>query len=146
MLLTVILAISICIWTVVVVRQLKTNSNYNKEPIDSSAFRTINLASQHYTDGKALFIQHCAACHPPPDKHYDDERLINGIFDRLPAPADSSLKVFLRDERSLRDTGNPYYRSLAVNFHSTFTHNYKDSLTNAALEAIIFYIKLNEEK
>jgi hypothetical protein len=63
------------------------------------------------------------------------------FFDRLPAPAEEYFVRYIRDSKSLRDSGDSYAKKVHEIWNSTIEHIYNDSLSQQDFSNLVIYIK-----
>ena len=97
---------------------------------------------ESYKNGKEIFKKHCNTCHVAPERQVTDQLVFDGIFERLPKPAESYFTEYVLYNQALLDIKDEY----AVNVHkmtsNPFVHNYRDSISLMDIQNIIAYIKV----
>jgi hypothetical protein len=103
------------------------------------------LASR-FNSGKQIFSGNCNSCHPAPEKHFLDQYLFEGIFERLPPPGEQYFIQFIQDSKNLKASGDPYARAIDSVYGSEYEHHFKETLQEKDYYDIILYIKVADRQ
>ena len=95
-----------------------------------------------YEQGKSIFRKYCNTCHYAPEKNVLDQYTFDNLFERLPPPAEEYFSKYIRDSKSLRDSGNKRAIEIQEARRSDYEHNFKDSLSLKDITDLIVYIKV----
>lgn len=129
----------ICIWILGACR------NSSDKTSDKTAESEDTLKDQviisRATKGKNVFAQYCTTCHISPDQHAKDAFFFNHIFDRYPQPGESYFIKYVQDSQLLKQSGDPYAKSLDNIYNSSYEHCFMDSLTDQDFQNLNVFIK-----
>lgn len=92
--------------------------------------------------GRCAFLQYCQPCHISPEKQSTDNPL-SGLFEKLPAPADSFFVKFISDSKTLRESGNSYANAIHQSWKRNYDHKFQYVFTPKEFAGLIAYIKHN---
>lgn len=92
------------------------------------------------TTGKALFKEHCAACHGTDSQAADPDFIFTKLFERLPAPSQDYFLRFVWNSDELLKEKDPYFMERDSLFSISIKHQYKDKLSEKELKAIMAYL------
>lgn len=96
------------------------------------------MKQQVIVEGKALFVEKCAACHPIGRGHdFFFGRIADNEYDPV------ALYAFIRNSDSVIKSGNVYYSQLFEEYNKTRMTAFPE-LTDNQIDKIISYIKVKK--
>lgn len=96
-----------------------------------------------YKQGKYLFNENCHSCHRNPDGSERHEMVFEGLFDRMPEPADDYFIKYVSDSKALESAGDKYALALKENWGGIGKHDFKDKFSKDDFKALILYMRIS---
>lgn len=91
-------------------------------------------------DGAKLFKQNCATCHRMDGKKSTGPAL-NGVFDRVPKPAEKWLLDWIKNNDKVRKSGDKYGNQIYQEYGGAQMNIFEGVLSDDEINAILSYVK-----
>lgn len=109
------------------------------ETMDSTKFKQV---SEGFYEGKQLFKEHCEACHWDFRIRHIDGPTLDGVFERLPEPADDYFIKFVSDMYALIAAGDKYATNLANEYVNAPHPVFRNKLSRKEIGYIGLFLKV----
>lgn len=101
---------------------------------------TLSAYDSTIMKGRYIFCTYCVHCHKIASQTMVENSL-EGVFDRLPQPADKYFIEFVGDSKLLRELGDQYAQSVHASRKRIYNHKFNQLFSDAEFADLLAYVQ-----